>query len=122
MTEEDIRAELLNAAAVAAVVDTRIFADNPLSEQTAAYITLGRDGRKRDIVSDHSRFRIWAYSQNKTEMLGLIESIIELFEGKRLFNNQEYYAVNLLNNFTGDGMLKNGFYWSILDYQLKKTT
>jgi len=122
MIEEDIRLAIIGNVGIAAIVSTRVFIDNPLNEQSGPYIVFAKVDRRRDMVSDHSRFKFFVYDSNKTQLLSLVELIVALFEGVKRLNNQNYYSVSLLNNFNGQEMLKNGMYWSVLEYEFKKTT
>ena len=121
MIEEDLRLSLINEPTISAIIGNRMFLKNPINEQDSAYISYIRSDRTRDMVADKNRFKLILYSTSSLELINLTEVVIAHLENRKLLNGTLYYSLSFVNQVDSDEKLKNGFYWTILEYEFKNT-
>lgn len=125
MVESDIRAKIIAAPAVSAIIgsgsNARMFNKNPIRTQTAAYLSYHRNMKTRDMVSQKDRFQIRAFSMDTLELETLCDAVINCLEGQRLLNGNQYYSNSLISQADGNEKLDDGFYWSIMTFEFKHT-
>lgn len=117
--------ELEHAAAITAIVSTRIFYRNPADEQTATnpYLVYTKT-MQRDMVRESYFFQIAAFSDDLTELENLTNAIIEHFEDRRVMgaSSNEYFSISLVNVTDGREKLKSGHWFNIIMLEVKGVT
>ena len=122
MIEQDLRTELVGEASISAIIGDRMFLRDPIRKQTENYIIYNRVSRKRDMVSDQNRFRLYLFSQRTSGLITLVDAVISFLEGKEILNGNHYYSLSFVNQVDGDEKLADGFFWSFLEYEFKQST
>jgi hypothetical protein len=122
MIEEDLRTELIGEATISSIVGNRVYFRDPIGAQTQSYISYFRTKRARDMVSNHDRIKLILFSKSMSELLTLALNVINFLEGKRQLNSNEYYSLSFLNQVDSTEKLKDGFFWTMLEYEFKETT
>ena len=121
----DFTYELEHAAAVLAIVSTRIFYRNPADEQAAAnpYLVYTKT-MQRDMAREAYFFQVAAFAEDLTVLENLTNAIIEHFEDRRVMGSpaREYFSISLINVTDGREKLKSGHYFNIIMLEVKACT
>lgn len=115
--------ELEHAAAVAAIVSTRIFYRNPVEAPSAAYLVYTKNS-SRNMVAETYTFQIIAFAPEMDDLETLTNAIIEHFEDLRYMgaSGNHYYSISLLSVVDGRTKLDSGHYWNTLSFQVSVNT
>jgi len=121
---KNINWELLHDGGIGAIVGSRVFYKNPINVPSDSYVVFARETRQRDMVSDMNIFQIACFSKDMLVLENMTNAVIDCFEGKKSIgeNNDFVYSLSLISQTDNTVMLENGFYYSIMTFEIKFTS
>lgn len=122
MIFEDLFTHLSDSAEISAIATGGVFWTNPLEAPTSEpYIVYSRPEEQEDDIRNRHLVQIVCFAKSMSDRDGLSEAVKHSLRGVKEIGNGEYYIVQLITQTDSDIKLENGYFFNILNYDIRET-